>query len=69
MRAVFEKVAKACKAHGKAMGVGGARADLELQKELVALGVRYLTAGSDVSYLMSAARSELAALRAAVGSL
>jgi 2-keto-3-deoxy-L-rhamnonate aldolase RhmA len=64
MRAVFEKVASACKKHGKAMGVGGARGDSELQKDLVRLGVRYLTTGSDVSYLMAAARPEVAALRA-----
>jgi 2-keto-3-deoxy-L-rhamnonate aldolase RhmA len=59
----FTKVAAACRAHGKAMGVGGARGDLALQRDLVALGVRYLTTGSDVSFLMTAARSEIAALR------
>ena len=64
MWAAFEKVAAACKRHGKAMGVGGARGDRELQKDLVRLGVRYLTIGSDVSYLMMAARPEIAALRA-----
>lgn len=63
MRSVFEHVARACKAHGKAMGVGGARGDLDLQKDLIRLGVRYLTAGSDVSYLMTAARTEVTALR------
>ena len=45
MRAAFEKVAKACKAHGKAMGVGGARGDREMQQYLIGLGVRYLTTG------------------------
>ncbi len=64
MRAVFEKVAGACRRHGKAMGVGGARSDATLQKELIALGVRYLTIGSDVSFLMAAARTDVAALRA-----
>lgn len=63
MRAVFEKVAKACKAHGKAMGVGGARGDREMQQYLIDLGVRYLTTGSDVSFLMTAARADVAALR------
>lgn len=64
MRAAFEKVARACANHGKAMGVGGARGDLELQKDLIRLGVRYLTTGSDVSYLLAGARPEVAALRA-----
>jgi 2-keto-3-deoxy-L-rhamnonate aldolase RhmA len=66
MRTVFEKVAKACKTHSKAMGVGGARGDLELQKDLIGLGVRYLTIGSDVSFLMAAARRDINALRAVV---
>ena len=56
MRAVFEKVARACKAHGKSMGVGGARGDREMQRYLIGLGVRYLTSGSDVGYLMAAAQ-------------
>jgi 2-keto-3-deoxy-L-rhamnonate aldolase RhmA len=66
MQAAFEKVAAACRRHGKAMGVGGARGDIDLQHDLVRLGVRYLTTGSDVSYLMSAARAEIGALRARI---
>ena len=66
MMDVFEHVARAAKANGKFMGVGGARGDIELQRDLVRMGVQYLTTGSDVSYLMTAARSELGALRAAV---
>lgn len=64
MRAVFEKVANACKRHGKSMGVGGARGDREMQSYLIGLGVRYLTTGSDVGYLMNAARADVAAIRA-----
>jgi 2-keto-3-deoxy-L-rhamnonate aldolase RhmA len=63
MWANFERVAKACRANGKAMGVGGARGDFGLQRDLIELGVRYMTTGSDVSYLMAAARSEVASLR------
>jgi 2-keto-3-deoxy-L-rhamnonate aldolase RhmA len=63
MRAAFERVAAACKKHGKAMGVGGARGDLALQRYMIDLGVRYLTSGSDVSYLMTAAKAEISALR------
>ena len=64
MQAAFATVAAACRKHGKAMGVGGARGDPSLQADLVRLGVRYLTTGSDVSYLMAGARPEVAALRA-----
>jgi 2-keto-3-deoxy-L-rhamnonate aldolase RhmA len=64
MRAVFEKVARACKNQGKAMGVGGARGDRTLQQYLLGLGVQYLTIGSDVGYLMAAAQADLTAIRA-----
>jgi hypothetical protein len=37
--------------HGKAMGVGGVRQDLEFQSWLLRLGVRYLTGGSDEDLL------------------
>ena len=67
MQAAYRQVAEACRGHGKAMGVGGARGDRGLQDDLIELGVRYLTAGSDVGYLMAAAKAEVAALRAAHG--
>lgn len=63
MRAAFETVAHACTKHGKAMGVGGARGDRPLQQYLIDLGVRYLTTGSDVGYLMAAARADVAGIR------
>ena len=63
MTAVFETVAAACKTHGKAMGVGGARGDRELQGYLIGLGVRYLTIGSDFGYMMAAARADVTAVR------
>src|SRR5262249_25385412 len=43
MRAAFETVAEAARAHGKAMGVGGVREDFEFQSWLFGIGVRYLT--------------------------
>ena len=66
MRKIFETVAAACRKHGKAMGVGGARGDRKLQQSLIDLGVRYLTIGSDFGYLMSAAKPDVAAVRAMV---
>ena len=45
------------------MGVGGARGDRDLQRYLIGLGVRYLTSGSDVGYLMNAARADVEAIR------
>jgi hypothetical protein len=45
------------------MGVGGARGDRELQRYLIDLGVRYLTIGSDVGYLMAAGKADVEAIR------
>jgi 4-hydroxy-2-oxoheptanedioate aldolase len=64
MRAAFERVAGAARAHGKAMGVGGVREDFEFQSWLFGIGARYLTGGSDVGYILSAGRADVARLRA-----
>ncbi|GAA5232290.1 aldolase [Verticiella sediminum] len=64
----FETVADACRTHGKVLGVGGVRGDAELQGRLLGLGARFLIAGSDVTYLMQAARKDADALRALAGT-
>ena len=63
MRAAFETVAKAAKRHGKAFGVGGVRQDFEFQSWLIGIGMRYLTGGSDVGYILSAGRADVKQLR------
>jgi 4-hydroxy-2-oxoheptanedioate aldolase len=63
MRTAFERIAGAARAHGKAMGVGGVRQDFEFQSWLLRLGVRYLTGGSDVGYVLSAGRADVKQLR------
>ena len=63
MSAAFETVAKAARGHGKAMGVGGVRQDFEFQSWLIKLGMRYLTGGSDVGYILSAGRADVKQLR------
>lgn len=67
LRAAYEATAKACQAHGKVLGIGGIRGDVAHVAELVALGARFVIAGSDVQYLMMAARAEVASLRKATG--
>jgi hypothetical protein len=44
-------------------GVGGVRQDFEYQSWLLLLGVRYLTGGSDVGYILSAGRADVKQLR------
>jgi 2-keto-3-deoxy-L-rhamnonate aldolase RhmA len=63
MKEAYAAVARACKAQGKTLGVGGIRGDLQLQGELVALGARFIIAGGDLSYLAAAARKDVEALR------
>jgi len=63
MREAFETVASAAKAHGKAMGVGGVRQDVQFQTWLLELGVRYLTSGSDTLYILSGGRADVMQIR------
>jgi 2-keto-3-deoxy-L-rhamnonate aldolase RhmA len=63
MRAAFEITAKAVKRHGKSMGVGGVRNDLEFQTWLLRLGVRYLTGASDVGYVLAGGRADVKLMR------
>ncbi len=65
LREAYETTAKACKQHGKTLGVGGIRGDLELQRDLVQLGARFIIAGNDTSYLLAAARKDVESLRGA----
>jgi 2-keto-3-deoxy-L-rhamnonate aldolase RhmA len=66
LRAAYDNVAAACRRHGKHLGIGGIRSDPAHVAELIALGARFVIAGSDVQYLMSAARGDVAALQKAV---
>lgn len=63
MLAAFETVAGAARRHGKQMGVGGVRQDFEFQSWLIKLGMRYLTGGSDIAYILSAGRADVKQLR------
>jgi 2-keto-3-deoxy-L-rhamnonate aldolase RhmA len=63
MREAYEATAQSARAHGKWMGVGGVREDLEFQAWLVQLGMRYLTGGSDVGYILSAGRADVRRIR------
>jgi hypothetical protein len=65
----YQTVAKACKKHGIALGVGGIRGDAELQTQLIELGARFLIAGSDTTYLAAAAGKDAASLRELIGGI
>ena len=63
LREAYEAAAMACRKHGKTLGVGGIRGDLELQRDLVQLGARFIITGNDTAYLAAAARKDVEALR------
>ena len=54
--------AAACRKRGKMLGVAGIR-DLELLRELVAQGLRFISAGTDAGFFMEAATAHAAKLR------
>ena len=55
VREAYAQVAAACKRHGKHLGVGGLNSRPDIAKEILAMGGRYVSAGSDAGFLMSAA--------------
>jgi 2-keto-3-deoxy-L-rhamnonate aldolase RhmA len=63
MRAAYETIAAAARRHGKSMGVGGVREDVDFQSWLLKLGVRYLTSGSDTLYILSGGRADVRKIR------
>jgi len=63
LKEAYESTAKACKRHGKTLGVGGVRGDPDLQADLYKLGARFIIAGNDTGYLLAAARKDVETLR------
>jgi 4-hydroxy-2-oxoheptanedioate aldolase len=55
-------VAKACRTHDLVFGIAGIR-DLELLTEFVALGLRFVSAGTDAGFMVEAAGAHAARLR------
>ena len=61
----YEKVAAACRAHGKALGMGGVY-DKENASRYIKGGARLILSGSDHSYILAGAKARTEILRAAV---
>lgn len=59
----YERVIDACRAHGKYAGLGGVYQP-PLMERYIAMGFRLVLAGSDLVFLMTAARERAAAVRA-----
>lgn len=63
VRDAYATVAAACKRHGKHLGVGGLNSRPDVARDMIAMGGRYMSAGSDTGFLMSAATTTAALYR------
>lgn len=55
VREVYEKTFAACRKHGKHIGVGGLASKPGLTAEFVRMGARYVSTGTDLGFLLTAA--------------
>lgn len=54
VRQTYARVIAACRAHGKHVGVGGLGSRPDLAGEFVRMGARYVSTGTDLSFLVAA---------------
>lgn len=63
VREAYAQVASACRKHAKHLGIGGLSSRPDFVKQLIPLGARYISAGSDTGFLMGGAIAAAKALR------
>jgi 2-keto-3-deoxy-L-rhamnonate aldolase RhmA len=63
IRNAYARSIEACRRHGKHLGVGGLSAYPKLAGEFVQLGARYVSTGTDLSFLLSAATARAKQMR------
>jgi 2-keto-3-deoxy-L-rhamnonate aldolase RhmA len=61
----YEKVGAACRAHGKALGMGGVY-DKDNASRYIKLGARFVLSGSDHNYVLAGAKARSDILRAVI---
>lgn len=54
----YRRTLEACRTHDKVLGVGGLASRPDLVKKYVSLGARYVSTGTDLSFLVGAATSK-----------
>jgi 2-keto-3-deoxy-L-rhamnonate aldolase RhmA len=55
VRDAYQHVADVCRARQKCLGVGGLNSRPDVAKDMIAMGARYVSAGSDTGFLMTGA--------------
>lgn len=63
VRSAYARTLEACRKHGKHLGVGGLSSRPDLVAELVKSGARYISTGTDLSFLLSAAAAKVKQMR------
>jgi 2-keto-3-deoxy-L-rhamnonate aldolase RhmA len=66
VRKAYERTIAACRPRGKHVGIGGLASKPKLLAEFIALGALYVSAGSDLQYLIGAARDRSKLIRESV---
>ena len=63
IRDAYSRGMVACRKYGKHLGVGGLNSHPKLVAQFVEMGARYVSAGTDISFLLSAASAKAAVMR------
>lgn len=63
VRAAFDRIAAACRTHGKVAGIGGVAGNAALVADYVKAGARFLNAGNEWNLMMTAAQERARFLR------
>ncbi|MGE0630277.1 MAG: HpcH/HpaI aldolase/citrate lyase family protein [Hyphomicrobiaceae bacterium] len=69
VREAYQHTIDVCRRHGKHVGIGGLANEPALLAEFVRLGARYVSAGSDLQYLMASAAARAKSLRSTTASI
>ncbi len=62
--AAYRRTIAACRAHGKHVGIGGLAARPDLVEKFVQMGARFVSTGTDLAFLLSAATAKAKAVAA-----
>jgi len=63
IRDAYSRGIAACRRHGKHLGIGGLNAHPKLVAQFVEMGARYISTGTDISFLLNGATVKAAAMR------
>ena len=63
VRNAYERCAAACGRNGKHLGIGGLAGNPKFTSELIKLGARYVSTGTDLSFLLAAATARAKQMR------